>query len=221
MAENETAGGVQPASPASAVSAPAAAASAPEPISAQAEREKAAAKLAKREADSEYKRPVLLRRAITAEREIDSYRSKVEELSAKAKSADEFKAKYEGTLKTNALQAAAQKLGIRDVDYLKLADLSKVTIDGESVKGAADAVKALKESHPDLFGPGDRKEVQPTVTTDRPNGGPSPAFDPSAQYSPEQIKRFTAEQREAWKKANGLGSGNYRGTGSEFVWGEP
>src|SRR5258706_9542058 len=51
------------------------------------------------------------------------------------------------------LKAAALKAGIVDLDALKLADLTKVTLeaDGVTVKGADELMSALKEAKPYLF----------------------------------------------------------------------
>jgi hypothetical protein len=52
-----------------------------------------------------------------------------------------------------ALKAAALKAGMIDLDGLKLADVSKVTLEDDgTVKGAAELVVALKERWPYLFG---------------------------------------------------------------------
>lgn len=51
------------------------------------------------------------------------------------------------------IESAATKAGMVDLDGLKLADLSKVKLkDDGSLEGADDALKALKEAKPYLFG---------------------------------------------------------------------
>ena len=54
------------------------------------------------------------------------------------------------------LKAEAIKAGMVDLDGLKLADLSKVTLEEDgTVKGAEELMKALKEAKPWLFGSAD------------------------------------------------------------------
>jgi hypothetical protein len=52
-----------------------------------------------------------------------------------------------------ALKGAAQKARMIDLDWLKLVDMSKVTLEDDgSVKGADELMAALKEAKPYLFG---------------------------------------------------------------------
>jgi hypothetical protein len=54
---------------------------------------------------------------------------------------------------SEALNVAAQKAGMIDLDALALADLSKVTLqDDGSVKGADELMSALRAAKPYLFG---------------------------------------------------------------------
>ncbi len=85
------------------------------------------------------------------------------------------------------LKAVAVKAGMVDLDGLKLADLSKVTLDehGE-VQGADDLMKALKESKPYLFGT--------TTSTTHPGKAP-PSGDPETKLA----KDMTPEEYKAAK----------------------
>ncbi|MHB8914404.1 MAG: phage scaffolding protein [Thiobacillus sp.] len=97
--------------------------------------------------------------------------SRAEAAEAAAKAAKESAAKETQDVKANAdqrviraeLKAVAVAHGMIDMDGLKLADLSKVTLDehGEVV-GAEDLMKALKESKPYLFKAGTTSSTQDT-----------------------------------------------------------
>jgi hypothetical protein len=172
---------------------PAPAAAAPAPTVAAA---------AAQEADAE-KKPILRMRAIEAERKVSTLESELKTTSERAKAADEFKSKYEGQLKSNALLLEASKLGLKNPDFLKLVDTSKVTLEGDAVKGADVALQALQKAHPDLFGPPDPKTLKPGVTAQPPAGGTSSTFDPNRDYSADEIRSFKPEQLAEWKRANG------------------
>lgn len=82
------------------------------------------------------------------------------------------------------LKTAALKAGMVDLDGLKLADLSKVTLDesGE-VQGAEELMASLKEAKPYLFG----QPVQGTSST-------APAPKPG-EVKPKTAKEMTPEER--------------------------
>lgn len=86
------------------------------------------------------------------------------------------------------LKLAAQKAGMIDMDGLKLADVSKVTLEEDgSVKGADELMVALKEAKPYLFG---------TVQKGTSNQMPAPkAGDTGA---PKMAKDMTADERAAF-----------------------
>lgn len=83
------------------------------------------------------------------------------------------------------LKAAALKAGMADLDFLKLADLTKVTLDesGE-VQGAEGLMASLKESKPHWFG----VPSQGTSST-----APAPKPDAAA---PKTAKEMSAAERE-------------------------
>lgn len=82
------------------------------------------------------------------------------------------------------LKAAALKAGMADLDFLKLADLSKVTLDesGE-VQGAEDLMVSLKEAKPHWFG-------QPSQGTSSTATAPKPD-----QAGPKTAKDMTPAER--------------------------
>ena len=86
------------------------------------------------------------------------------------------------------LKVAAQKAGMIDLDGLKLADLSKVTLedDGVTVKGADELMTALKEAKPYLFG-------VPNKGTS--NTTPPP---PPGDTAPKKAKDMTEDERQAF-----------------------
>lgn len=89
------------------------------------------------------------------------------------------------------LKAEAIKAGMVDLDGLKLADLSGVKLDenGEVV-GGADALKALKEAKPYLFGG--------VSTTSQPK-------DPPKKEDPKPFDARTATSEERAAKAREMG----------------
>ena len=86
------------------------------------------------------------------------------------------------------LKVAAQKAGMIDLDGLKLADVSKVTLedDGVTVKGADELMVALKESKPYLFG---------TPNKGTSNTNPPP---PPGDTQPKKAKDMTPDERAAY-----------------------
>jgi type IV secretory pathway VirB10-like protein len=89
------------------------------------------------------------------------------------------------------LKAEAIKAGMVDLDGLKLADLSKVTLEEDgTVKGAEELMKALKEAKPWLFGtPG-------TSGT----GTPPPPRDPASKNAKDMTE---AEYQAEMKRLTG------------------
>lgn len=93
-----------------------------------------------------------------SERERDAAKAEAAKVKADAEAAANGKI-TEATKKADErviraeMKAVAAKAGIVDLDALKLADLSKVTVDenGE-VKGAAEVIEQLKKDKPYLFG---------------------------------------------------------------------
>jgi hypothetical protein len=145
-------------------------------------------------------------RAIEAERKAqeaaDSAKKAQDEAEARVKKAsDDADAKVKEThtaaeqrIIRAELKAVAIKEGMVDLDGLKLADLSKITLDDKGeVVGAEDLMKALKESKPYLF-----KEATSTSSTSTP-----PKKDPP---KPFDARTATPEERAA--KAKELGISN-------------
>lgn len=93
---------------------------------------------------------------------------KYKELAEKAEAeATALKKKTDELFIDQALQVAAMKEGIVDIDGTKLADRSKITIDeAHNVTGAEEAIKALKTDKPYLFDPDKKADYVP-----RPGGG--------------------------------------------------
>lgn len=84
------------------------------------------------------------------------------------------------------LKAVALAAGMIDMDGLKLADLSKVTLkDDGSLEGAAEAIEALKKAKPYLFGTGN------TGSTEDP---------PPRKDGTTSAKAMTKEEYAAAKK---------------------
>lgn len=90
------------------------------------------------------------------------------------------------------MKAEAIKLGMVDLDGLKLADLSTVKLDDKGeVVGAAEMLAALKESKPYLF-------AEPTKTTITPK-------EPPQKKDPEPFNAKKATEAELKAKARELG----------------
>lgn len=93
--------------------------------------------------------------------------------------ADEFKGKYEQTLKYNAFVTAAAKAGVTLLDDAwKLADTSKITLDGDGkVAGIEDVVKTLVTEKPFLAGKQPApKAGEPSNPPNGGDGGEKPTF---------------------------------------------
>lgn len=130
-------------------------------------------------------------------RENAHYRTKAkehEEAALKAtKYAEELTAKAKADADTRIiraeLKAAALKAGMIDIDGLKLADLSKVTLKDDGTLDGADALmNDLKKDKPYLFG-------QPATTT---HTGRAPEPNPPAT---KRASEMTAEEYAAAKAA--------------------
>lgn len=88
------------------------------------------------------------------------------------------------------LRTLAIKAGMVDLDGLKLADLSTVTLEGDEVKGGEDLITKLKEAKPYLFG-------TPSKGTSDTTKPPPKAGDDK----PKKAKEMTKEEYEAARRA--------------------
>lgn len=141
-------------------------------------------------------------RADEAKREADAAKAAADAAKAEAEAAKAAAVAEATAAKTAAEQAAndriiraelkaeAVKAGMVDLDGLKLADLSSVTIgeDG-NVTGATELLAKLKEGKPYLFG-------APTAHSSQPNP-PPPAPD---KVPPSDVRKMTKEEYEAAKR---------------------
>lgn len=139
--------------------------------------------------------------------ESKAYRLKAQEIEAAKQAAEAAaeKARQEATESISKAQAAANerviraelkaaaiKAGMIDLDGLKLADLSKVSLsdDGE-VKGAEELMASLKEGKPYLF-------KQPAVSSAQPGEAPKPETPTpkkATEMTDEEYKREKAKLR--------------------------
>lgn len=91
------------------------------------------------------------------------------------------------------LKAEAVKAGVVDLDVLKLVDLSKLKLNDQGdVEGAADLIKALKESKPHFFGASNSTE----------KGGKEPPK--GGDNKPKKVSEMTKEERDAEAKKRGF-----------------
>lgn len=96
------------------------------------------------------------------------------------------------------LKAYAVKAGIRDLDALRLADLSKVSLtENGEVEGADALIESLKTSKPYLFA--DASAGTTTGTTSQSAAAPKPAANGT-----KSAKDMTPEEYKAAKAAMGL-----------------
>lgn len=150
--------------------------------------------------------------ATKAQQELDKFR-------ADAKAAEEKRLSEQGEFRTiaetraaeleqarkdlqeerinNALLAEAQAAGLKP-NRLKLVDRSLVKIEGGNVIGAAEALKALKESDPELFGSGNPDDI--SVRTANAPGGGGRGFDPS-KVKPADVAKLSPEEWKQYKEA--------------------
>lgn len=130
-------------------------------------------------------------RADEAKREADAAKAAADAAKAEAEAAKTAAEQAANDRIIRAeLKAEAAKAGMVDLDGLKLADLSSVTIgeDG-SVTGATELLAKLKEGKPYLFG-------APPAHSSQPNP-PPPAPD---KVPPSDVRKMTKEEYEAAKR---------------------
>jgi hypothetical protein len=97
------------------------------------------------------------------------------------------------------LKALAVKEGIGDLDYLKLADVSGVTIDEDgNVTGAAEAISQLKASKPALFQAAPQIPGTPKPGSTGGQTGPA-TFDEYLKMPLEARAAFQAKHPSAYK----------------------
>lgn len=158
----------------------------------------------------------LLARAISAERERDSFKDaakKAEDAKlaeqgnyqalAKSKEAEagEWKSKYEKSQRVSALVSAGAKAGANDPnDLAAFVDLSAIDAsDNSALRAAADkALADLKASKPYLFGKTDGKSGAPFPTPQASPGAAAPAIGGVTtadvhKMKPDELKAYLAE----------------------------
>lgn len=133
-----------------------------------------------------------------AEQDALKEQGKHQELAeAKSKEADEYKNKFESSVRNNAVIVEATKLGVHDANVVaKLIDGSKLTINEDgTVQGAAEAVADLQKSNPYLFKTGSTTKMGGDDT----GGGNSQAH----EFSASQFKdaAFYKENQAKMDKA--------------------
>lgn len=122
--------------------------------------------------------------------EIERAMAKAAEAEAKAAAAEERIAK---ALTRAAVSSAAAKAGAIDTDaVLALLPTGAVTIDGDEVQGVDEAIKALRESKPYLFG-----KTKPSPGS--ADGGRQ--SDKPAQWSKADLKGKSSAEIEQARKA--------------------
>lgn len=131
-------------------------------------------------------------KATATEKERDEHKTAAE--TAKAEADAKIKAAETAAndrILRSELKAAALKAGMVDLDGLKLADLSKVTLkeDG-TIEGAETMLEELKKAKPYLFG---------STTHSSPPGTPPPAKPPVAKKATEMTTEEYAAARKQIK----------------------
>lgn len=117
---------------------------------------------------------------------------------------DEYKAKYEQTVKYNAFIASAIKAGVTLVeDAWKLADVSKLTLDANgTVTGADDVVKELVTGRPFLAGkaPAPKTGAPSNPSKDGQDGGDKRTYKRSELRDPKFFNEHKADIMAAAKE---------------------
>lgn len=126
---------------------------------------------------------------------------------------DELKTKLETSAKNTALQSAALKEGLQDMDVLKLVSQENVIYDDVTgnVHGADEAIRDFKKLKPHFFGKAKIKNPGP----DNPRsdfGDRTLSQDELAKLSPEEITAYYVSKRDKEKS----GPSNAR----DFVFGK-
>lgn len=116
--------------------------------------------------------------------EIDRYKTENETLK---KAVDTLGSDLTNFKMRSEFKLAAKDAGAIDAeDIWKLADVSKLEVDGDNVTGVADVLSEIKTSKPHLFG------VPPTTTG---TSGANPGDGPPKRMTPERIEAMDHEQR--------------------------
>ena len=114
------------------------------------------------------------------------------EAAESSKAAEERVQKALNAVKLAEAKALAIKEGIKDVDDVKLLDLSKVTVEDGEVIGLDEVIAAAKEKKPHWFGVESKKEKPGSPPSS--NGGNTPAKD---------VREMTADDFEKVKQKMG------------------
>ncbi len=114
--------------------------------------------------------------------------------------ATQAQARADRAVRKAALIEEGTKLGLSSPDFLRMLDVESVKVDGETVTGAAEAMKALKVAHPECFGVPDLKNKD--TTTSRGTAG-GEAFDPGSVRSVADVEKLSPENRKAYIRSRG------------------
>jgi len=148
--------------------------------------------------DLEAAKATLAAAKAAAEAQKTDLQKATEALAALTKERDEAKAGTVRALATASLEGALRDAGCnagRVAAALKLVERAGITVTGDVVTGAADAVAILKAEVPELFG------------TTKPGGGAADASAGGVVLPPEEdiTKGMTASERADWIKKNVAG----------------
>jgi hypothetical protein len=113
------------------------------------------------------------------------------ETAAKVAIADALKTSNERVIRAE-LKALATSAGIKNMDYLRLADVSTITLDADgNVVGADKIIEAMKKDMPDLFG---------TTSTTNPDKKPDPDDQKPKKATDMTEAEYAAAKKELLKK---------------------
>ncbi|EZI23766.1 hypothetical protein [Pseudomonas extremaustralis] len=113
-------------------------------------------------------------------------------VAAKAEATTEVQAEADKRVLLAELKSEAVKAGMVDVDGLKLADLSSVTLKDGKLEGAEALFTGLKESKPYLFG-------KPPTSSSNPQTPPSPVPPVAKKVTEMDDKEYAAAKAAALK----------------------
>lgn len=125
--------------------------------------------------------------------ELERYKSEAEQYR---KQFEDLQARSIESQKHSAFKLAAQAAGAVDMDAaIKLADLSKVQVDGDQVAGVDSAIEALRKARPYLFGT--------ATTAEASSSGSNPKTGAPGDLTREMLRSASREQFAEIARARG------------------
>jgi len=125
--------------------------------------------------------------------EAGEFKALAEKRSAELQDAN---ARLDLMAKRQALHNEAAKAGLQSMEFLKMVDMSALTLEGDVVTGADAAIAALRTSHPVLF---EKTSDVPTPSITPGNNGRT--IDPTRAYTSAELESMTDAEFASYREA--------------------